>query len=127
MAQVYKHCCVKTNSVGKQFFFATHPYYLNCLTIIVYFSVCPSVKCLNGGILDVNTCTCDCPNPFTGWTCAGNISACFIGRMLDIHTCTCDCPNTFTGWTCAGNILECLIVRITGINTFTLDSPGSFA
>ena len=123
---MYKRCCVNNNCVGKKFIFATHPYYLNCLTIIVNFSVCPSVKCLNGGILDVNTCTCDCPSSFTGWTCAGNISACFIGRMPDIHTCTYDCPNSFTGWICAGNILECLIWRITGVNTFTLDCPGSF-
>ena len=94
---MYKRCCVNNNCVGKKFIFATYPYYLNCLTIIVNFSVCPSVKCLNGGILDVNTCTCDCPSSFTGWTCAGNILECLIGGIPGVNTFTLDCPGSFTG------------------------------
>ena len=46
---------------------------------------------------DVNTCTCDCPSPFTGLTCIGNYFTCFNGEMLDVNTCTYDCPSPFTG------------------------------
>ena len=52
----------------------------------------------------MNTCNYECRSSLSGWTCAGNIAACFNGGMPDVNTCTCDCHNSFTGWTCTGNI-----------------------
>ena len=60
---------------------------------------------LAGELLDVNTCTSDCPSSFTGWICAGNISECLIERIPGVNTFTLDCPGSFTGYTCAGRSL----------------------
>ena len=61
------------------------------------------------GLVDVNTCNYDCRSSISGWTCAGNISACFNGGLPGVNTCTCDCQSSFTGWTYTGNISAYLI------------------
>lgn len=68
------------------------------------------LTCLNGGILNTNSCVCVCPSGFSGYNCiqspSGNCNlTCLNGGTLNSDSCQCACASNFTGYNCENSIL----------------------
>ncbi|KAL8570783.1 hypothetical protein ACOMHN_006933 [Nucella lapillus] len=68
-------------------------------------SICPACNgktCDNGGTLNEDTCTCQCPSGYGGDTCEVECSTieCQNGGTLNAENCRCDCPLEFDGRYC---------------------------
>jgi len=64
------------------------------------------VECTNGGSINYDTCTCNCPYPYAGLNCEINVMLacytwveCFHGGFLTLD-CSCNCPSGWTGQNC---------------------------
>ena len=80
-----------------------------------------NLHCVNGGILNETSCTCDCPSIYSGDVCNSRLTiymyrlyiyegymfygivcslTCMNGGMLNETSCTCDCPKIYRGTMC---------------------------
>jgi len=90
------------------------PSHANCTYWIPYQSRASSkcdpfdcdVECTNGGSINYDTCTCNCPYPYSGLNCEINVLlachtwiGCLHGGFLTID-CSCNCPSGWTGQNC---------------------------
>ncbi len=60
--------------------------------------------CLNGGLINVDSCLCACLPGYSGDSCQ-NVNMvceleCLNGGVLDFDSCLCDCPQGFSGDSC---------------------------
>ena len=75
--------------------------------ILIVLSLECTLECLNAGIFDTETCTCDCTlTDYTGKACNGNVCVCVCVRAcmrvcvracvrVCMHACVCVCVCTF--------------------------------
>ncbi len=87
---------------------------------------CGLDTCLNGGIFDQTTCSCQCPRNYYGLVCE-NFTACpfvltCLNGKFNPTICNCECPSDYVGIRC-----EILISNITTTDSTTSTTITSTA
>ena len=68
---------------------------------------CGLDKCLNGGVFNSKTCSCECPSPYYGKICENQCSSnftCLNDGIFNRTKCACDCLPQFNGSLCENAI-----------------------